>query len=104
MKNTITNNYFEKNGDNYKKTFSRPCNNSELTTKTVGHVTASLFNSKSERKAVVSLSVHDEDKDVETKIDISPEVAYWVGKCLIDFAENAVHINHFYNQESKADE
>lgn len=108
METEITKAYFEKNNANYfedhKWSFARTFFNGELTTEIFGHVKATLFNSKSDKEATMLLAVYDEDTDTETEIDIAPEVAYWLGKSLIDFAENAVHINHFYNQNDKADE
>lgn len=92
-------NYFEEN----KAKFADKHYNSEMTTEHFGYVSVSCVNCKSEREAYITLCVTDE-KMADTEIEVPPEVAYWLGKCLIDFAENAVNLNNYYNQNSKADE
>lgn len=92
-------NYFEEN----KAKFADKSCSIDIDTRIFGVLKATLTNDHSGREADIDICIVDADSE-EHQVEVSPEEAYWFGKCLIDFAENAVNLNNYYNQNNKADE
>lgn len=64
---------------------------------TLGNFYVSLFNKTSEKEVEIELGLTSEHSSDE----ISPESAYQLGKHLIDFAENAMRLRHYYENENE---